>query len=74
VTDAKVEPGLVTAKEVSCEATKDDIGPNEAKSRVKKPEKKDPGPVHITVGTEPTSLHVLGELEPRIFNEVNIFN
>jgi chromodomain-helicase-DNA-binding protein 1 len=69
-TDIKLEPGAVAVKEESTDAPKEDNAPKDAKSKVRKPrKKKDPGPMHFSAAADPTPLNVLGELDPRSFNE-----
>lgn len=42
------------------------------KKDIHKKKKKDAGPMHFTANSEPRALDVLGDLEPAIFNEVQI--
>lgn len=75
----KKEEDLV-AKEVKDE---DDLSDEKKADKKAKKEKKDKkekakknkqaaGPMHFTANNEPRALDVLGELDPKIFDEVNV--
>lgn len=76
----KKEEELVTKKEIKEEV--DDMPEDKKKEKKVKKEKKEikktkknkqsAGPMHFTANNEPRALNILGDLDPSIFNEVNI--
>lgn len=71
----------IAAKEIKEEV--DDLSDEKRKDKKVKKEKKEnkkakknkqaAGPMHFTANNEPRAVDVLGELDPKIFDEVKIF-
>lgn len=71
----------IAAKEIKEDI--DDLSDEKKKDKKVKKEKKEnkkakknkqaAGPMHFTANNEPRAVDVLGELDPKIFDEVNIF-
>lgn len=76
----KKEEDIVVKKEVKDEI--DDLSDDKKKDKKIKKEKKEnkkakknkqaAGPMHFTANNEPRAVDVIGELDPPIFDEVNI--